>query len=108
MIFRQFDLAIYFEEVDNILNDPNLYVTEIKVSCSEIGMTSLIITALDAKVPMERKRKRHFRRFLLHAGINEELIEILSDDNARVLNRHDFFTEQGAIVVLDYEVNKKE
>lgn len=106
MIFKQYDLAIYFEEVDNIINDPYLYPIELNVNCSEIGSATIIIHAKEISSPRPIKRKRHFRRFLLHGGVNEELIDLMADENVRVLNRYDFFTEQGAIVVIDYQVNK--
>lgn len=106
MILRQYDLAIYFEEVDNVINDPYIYPYEIKVDCSPIGAASVTIYAKEMDVPRNQKRKRRFRRFLLLAGMNEELVQLISDENVRVLNRHDFFTEQGTIVVLDYEVAK--
>lgn len=107
MIFRQYDLAIYHEEVDNVLNDPYLFPTELKVSCTDEGSASVLITAYPSKTPRPIKRNRHFRRFLLHAGENSELTNLLMSDDTRILNRHDFFTEQGAIVIVDYEVNKE-
>lgn len=107
MIFRQYDLAIYQEEVDNIINDPFISPSELSVTCSGVGSVSLLIHARKTDKPREMKRNRHFRRFLLFGGVNEELIELLSDEKVRVLNRHDFDTEQGSIVVLDYQTLKE-
>ena len=107
MIFRRYDLAVYFEELDEALNDPYLYPTEISPFCTDTGYATVLVRAQRIREPRKISRKRHFRRFLLLNGMSEELVSIMMDEKNRILNRYDFFTEQGDVVILDYEVNKE-
>lgn len=108
MIFRQFDLATEHELVDEIINNPLLMPIELNVSCTETGWTTILVRAHRSPEKRTIKRTRRFRRFVLYGGINEALNQLMEDENVRILKRHDFFSEQGAIIVLDYETNPEE
>lgn len=108
MLFRQFDLSTDNELIDPLLDNPNLMPIELNVGCTEGGYTTLLVHAQRAPEPIVRKRKRRFRRFVLFGGSNEELNLLLEDEKVRVLKRHDFFTEQGVIIVVDYEFKPEE
>jgi hypothetical protein len=108
MIFQLYDLSIEFQSVDQILDNPNLLPIELKVTCTETGYTTLLIQAQETDEPVERRYKRRFRRFLLLGGFNRELADLLSSKKNRLIKRHDFFTEQGAIIVIDYETKPEE
>lgn len=105
MLFRQFDLSLDEEikRIDQILDNDHLMPIELKVGCTDGGFTTLTVRAQKSNSPIERKRKRRFRRFVLFGGVNEDLNQLLEDENVRLIKRHDFFTELGAIIVVDYE-----
>lgn len=107
-MFQQFDLSIESESLDAALDDIRFEPIELNVMCTETGFTTILVRLQEAEEPQERRFKRRFRRFLLLGGRNDQLLHLLNDKKIRVIKRHDFFTEQGAVIVLDYEIKPKE
>lgn len=107
-IFRQFDLASEYEIVDELFDNPRLMPIELRPSCSETGYTTLLFHAQEVDEAVKRRWKRRFRRFPLYNGVSEELNQLMEDENVRILNRYDHFTENGAIIILDYEFKSEE
>lgn len=88
----------------DLLNDPSFRVIKCEVDCmKKTGFTSANIEYEQTKSTVKRKRRRRIERFLLFGGSNSKLNEILDDAGKRIVAKYQFVTEQGVIIVLDYE-----
>jgi hypothetical protein len=104
-MLRSFDLSIFQEQANDLLNDPELSLLSMKISCSE--ETGYTVATMHMK-PCD-KRDRRFQRFIerfILSTENQELDNRLADKEVRLLNQHIFPTAEGTIVVLDYQVRK--
>jgi hypothetical protein len=107
-MIRKFDLLFNPENnhlIRTHLNDPLIQHTSLKVRCSETGFTSLISSFRRLQEKSERPERR-IERYLLFHGQNKEVDRILSDATTRLIAAHDFETEQGTVIVLDYRIRK--
>lgn len=103
MMIRSYDLSIEKEVVEQMINDPHLMLQKYRVGCGESGFTTATLYLQKVVEPIERKRHRVIERFILFDGTNQEVDRILEDKKYRVLRQYEFITEQGVIIVLDYE-----
>ena len=107
-MIRSYDLAMEEETVETMLNDPHLRLTKLRVGCSESGYTTATLSLQVVEEPIERKRRRRVRRFVLFNGLNHELDQLVDDSNTKIIKQHEFITEQGVIIVLDYELKRED
>jgi hypothetical protein len=102
-MFRVYDLSINQEVVEQLLNDPYVSLISLNVACSESGYTTVSVRYTRVKEKLERKRRRKLERLIIFDGSNPRLDELLEDPSISVINKNDFFSENGVIIVLDYE-----
>lgn len=103
-MIRSYDLAIDKENVERDINDPYLMIQNCRVGCSDGGFTTVTLHFRKTREPICRKRHRVIERFILFDGQNAYLDSKLEDERIRLLHKHEFITEQGVIIVLDYEL----
>ena len=107
-MIKSFDLAMEQEAVEVLMNDPQLRIISCTVDClKKTGYTSATFQFEKMKNPMKRKRARKLERFILFNGSNSNLDTVLSDFRKRIVAKYEFVTEQGVIIVLDYEYLKE-
>lgn len=102
-MIRTFDLGMDQVIVEQFLNDPQIQLQKVEVFCSELGLTSLVLTYRLGQPAMPRK-KRMIVRYLIFHGINKDLNQILSEARYRVIELRHFQTEQGTVAVVDYQI----
>lgn len=107
-MIRVFDMSVEMKDIDKLLDDPNHFPTKLKVSCSETGYTTLFYRGEECDEPREVTYLRRFRRFILFGGKSEPLMHLLKRKDIRILKEYEFFTEQGTIIVVDYETTNEE
>lgn len=106
-MYRAFDLSALQDIANEFLNNEHLQLVSLNVSCS--AETAYTVAALRF-VPCERKERkftRRLERFVLFEGVNSHLDERLSDKNVRLIRQYIFPTNEGTIVVLDYQIRKE-
>lgn len=106
-MYRAFDLSVMRKEANQLLNNPELRLISMNVSCSaETGYT----VASMRFAPCEKQERRFIRkleRFVMFDGGNQYLDERLSDKNVRLIKQYIFPTNEGTIIVLDYHTRKE-
>lgn len=103
-MFRVYDLSVEQEVVEQRLNDPYMYLIDLNIACSDSGYTTASLRCMPSRQRIERKRTRKIQRFIIFDGSNPDLDELLMDPDVKVINKLDFFSENGVIIVLDYEI----
>lgn len=105
-MFRVFDLSIYASNANELLNNPCLRLISLKISCSfETGYTTANLRFSPCE-KRETKFKRYLKRFRVEQD-DHQLDELLQDKDVRIIKQHVFPTEDGSIVVVDYQVRKR-
>lgn len=107
-MIRVFDLSMEIKELDDTLDNPDVDPVTLRVTCSETGFSSLHYRGMPSEERRDMTFKRRFRRFLLFGGKSEPLNNLLQRRDVRIINTYDFMTEQGTIVIVDYETREKE
>jgi hypothetical protein len=103
-MIRSFDLAIESEAINGLINSPYMMLERFKIECmKKSGYTTATLHLKKSEDPIERKRYRKIERYILFNGANQELDEILENPVNRINHKHEFITEQGVIIVVDYE-----
>jgi hypothetical protein len=104
-MIRSFDLAMNQEALNHLLDNPTVQLQEIKVMCSDTGYTTATLQYRLGEAPFP-KRKRRVERYLMFYGINLELNTLLESKRTRLVKLYDFQSEQGTIVVVDYQIKE--
>lgn len=105
-MIRSFDLASSPEVLNHFLDDLHFELQSLKVSCSDLGLTTLIVEYQRADEVIPRQ-KRRVERHLLFYGTNPELNATLGDETTELIKMQDFFTAQGIVVVIDYQIKER-
>lgn len=106
-MLRALDLSVYENEINEYLNNPELRLVTLKISCSE--ETAYTVASLRFQ-PCERRETRYCRylkRFVTNMGFHLEVDQLLANQNIRLLHQHVFPTAEGTVIVLDYQVKKE-
>lgn len=105
-MFRSFDLSIYSSNASQLLNNPELRLISLKISCSfETGYTTADLRFSPCP-KREPKFKRYLRRFIVEQE-HPALDSLLQDKKVRVIKQHVFPTTEGTVVVVDYQVTNR-
>lgn len=104
---KSFDLAMNQELLNQFLDNPTIQLEKIQVTCSETGYTNALFNYHFGPSPLP-KRKRRIERFLMFYGVNAELNKLLEDKKTRLIQLYNFQTENGNVIVADYQIKEGE
>jgi len=91
-------------DLNKMLNDPKIRLKHIRVNCDKkTSLTTVVVDYSVGEVELKRVRKRRINRFHLLDGTDRSLDTILESKDYRVVKQYDFVTENGLVVVLDFE-----
>lgn len=106
-MYRAFDLSVAAREANQLLNDPEIRLVSMSVSCSAETAYTVASLRFNECEKQERKFTRRLERFVMFEGANSFLDERLSDKNVRLIRQYVFPTSEGTVVVLDYQIRKE-
>lgn len=110
-MYRSYTLGLDDHDINRILNSRRYVVQKVEHYISDSGVAGTILhydRAFNAYTRRERLYERTVQKFYLDsAGANPYLDDILEDRANRVITMLSKFTEQGPIVVIDYERKQK-
>lgn len=106
-MYRAFDLSVAATEANQLLNNPELRLVSLSVSCSAETAYTVASLRFTSCEPQERKFSRRLERFIMFEGENSDLDFRLSDKNFRLIKQYVFPTSEGTVVVLDYQIRKE-
>ncbi len=94
-------------ELEYLLNSEKHRIKHLNISCDKkTSVTIVVVDYVALETPQSKKRTRKIQRFHLLDGEDESLNQIIQSKKHRVIRRHDFLTESGVVVVLDYEYKR--
>jgi hypothetical protein len=105
-MIRVFDLAVFTDKANDLLNDPNYRLNQLKIYCSEETGYTTATMRLTPCAKRNLKFKRFLKRFVCESFGHPEIDELLRDKNVRLIKQHIFPTAEGTVIVLDYQVRK--
>ena len=107
-MFRIFDLAMFEEDINQLLNDPKLKLLQLNVACSEeTAYTPVTLRFQQCEENQERKYKRYLNRFIASSEAYEVIDDLLADKKNRLIKMDTFPTKEGTVIVLDYQVKRE-
>lgn len=104
---RSFDLSAMATSANEWLNDSEKRLISLSISCS--AETAYTVASMRF-VPCEKQERRFIRnleRFIMSDGENPFLDERLSNKDVRLIKQYVFPTNEGTVVVLDYQIRKE-
>jgi hypothetical protein len=105
-MIRAYDLSSMTEKANQDLNDPDLRLISLNISCSAETAYTVASMRFAPCEKRERKFNRYLERFIVLGNKNPDLDRRLSDPNTRLLKQYIFPTAEGTVVVIDYQVRK--
>ena len=105
-MFRSVSLNLDEDYLNDVLNDEELSLISMSISCSEETAYTTATIRMKPCEPHERKFRRCVRRFMANEGYRP-IDEILNDPKTRLIKLYNFPTAEGIVVVLDYQVKMK-
>lgn len=106
-MYRSYTLGLDDHDVNRILNSRRYVIHKVEHYISDSGVAGTILhydRAFNDYTRRERVYERTVEKFYLDSsGANPYLDDILEDRRNRVITMLSKFTEQGPIVVIDYE-----
>lgn len=106
-MYRSFDMALHYDKINELLNNPRLKLINLHVSCSEETGYTFVSMRFSKCEERQTRFKRCLERFVLPHSGHPELDKRLTDKRVRLIKQHTFPTSDGVVVVLDYQVRKE-
>lgn len=105
-MIRVFDLSTHSDHVNDLLNDPKYRLNQLKIYCSEETGYTTATLRLTPCPKRTTKFKRYLARYVCDRFGHPEVDRLLEDKNVRLIKQHIFPTQEGTVIVLDYQVRK--
>jgi hypothetical protein len=107
-MLRTFHLPDEEYDLNILLNDRKIRSKHINVNCDrKTSVTTVLVDYIELNEPRNQTRKRKIRRFHLLNGEDAELNQITNSTHFRVVYKYDFLTDNGTVVIVDYEDKRK-
>lgn len=110
-MFRSFTLGVDDYELSRVLNSRRHLVQKVDNYIADSGVAGTLLQYTDVHNEYSKREspyRREIRKFHLgEGGMNEEVDQILEDRNNVIIQLLSKFTEEGPVVVVDYETKIK-